>query len=109
MEDSSQSIPLSAWREVYERAPTVIVASVASWDESSARMEALLDEIAQLYGARAPVLRVDVERDRALANALRIQAVPTLRVYARGVVVCEVTGYLPFSVMHERIRDFLPE
>ncbi|KYP80578.1 hypothetical protein AYW79_10495 [Ferroacidibacillus organovorans] len=107
--DSCKSITLSTWREVYERTPYVIVACVASWDESSHRMEALLDELAQWYGPSAPVLRIDTDVDRAVADALQMRVIPTLRVYACGVMVCEVTGYLPFSAMHERVRDFLPE
>jgi thioredoxin 1 len=55
-------------------------------------MAPVLDEIAATYKDKVILLKVDVEENKAVANALQIENMPTLLLYKNGSIVWNAEG-----------------
>lgn len=59
---------------------------------SSSSLESILNTVAQELKARAKVVRIDINKNRQLTEALRISELPTLMIYSGGEMVWRQGG-----------------
>ncbi len=59
----------------------VLLAFFVEWNEQSTLMHAVLRDVAAALGDKAKVIKIDVDKNKELANALRIKGLPTLIIY----------------------------
>ena len=62
----------------------VLLEFFTEWDEASNTMHPVLKDVAAALGDKAKVIKIDVEKNNELADALRIKGVPTLIIYKSG-------------------------
>jgi len=62
----------------------VLLEFFTEWDERSTTMHPVLKDVAAALGDKAKVIKIDVEKNNELADALRIKGVPTLIIYKSG-------------------------
>ena len=62
----------------------VLLEFFTQWDEASTTMHPVLKDVAAALGDKAKVIKIDVEKNNELADALRIKGVPTLIIYKSG-------------------------
>lgn len=55
---------------------------------------------------QARVLKIDVDKNEAVANLYRIQSVPTLIIFKKGEVVWRTSGVMEKSALIEQIKKF---
>jgi putative thioredoxin len=77
------------------------------WHEPSRRLGRLLLGFCAGQAQRVHYARVNVEMHPELAVALRVEGVPTVRLFTRGRAVGEFTGVLPESVIAKWLDDAL--
>jgi thioredoxin 1 len=70
----------------------VLVDFGAEWCEPCQAMEPLLEQIAEAYGERLRVVRLDVEQSPDTAERLRVMSLPTLVFLNNGDELARVTG-----------------
>lgn len=63
----------------------VLVYFSASWCAVCKKVTPLVDEIKSEYGGGLEVLKIDTDRDKALAEEMEIDALPVLMMYSKGV------------------------
>ena len=68
----------------------------------SPTVEALGKEVA----GQARVLKIDVDKNEAVANLYRIQSVPTLIIFKKGEIVWRTSGVVEKRVLLEQIQKF---
>ena len=61
-------------------------------DESSASMHTVLHAVATALGNKGKVIKIDVEKNKELSQALRIKELPTLIIYKKGEMVWRQSG-----------------
>ena len=70
----------------------VLLNFFTDWNESSEEMHAVLRDVAAAIGDKGKVIKINVDKNEDLANALRVKAVPTLMIYKEGEMVWREKG-----------------
>ena len=54
------------------------------WNEQCKTMSAVLNKVSVVLGDKAKIVKIDIEKNRQLAEALRVKGLPTLIIYKEG-------------------------
>jgi len=74
------------------------------WSDESEAMHDVLRDVAAAMGDKARVIKIDVEKNQDLAEALRIKGLPTLIIYKSGDMKWRQSGELDANWADSRIR-----
>jgi thioredoxin 1 len=75
-------------------------------DEISNTMYPLLKDVANALGKKVKVIKIDLEKNNKLAEALRIKGAPTLMIYKRGEMKWRQSGDEDANSLIDRLKDF---
>lgn len=96
---------MSRFDELIRSGKPVLVDVHAEWCGPCKAMAPIIAEVARQVGDGAHVLKVDVDRNPAFAQAHRIQGVPTLLLFKDGRVVWRQSGVVPAAQLLSVIRQ----
>jgi len=85
---------MSKFGEIINTENPVLISFYTDWNESSEVMHSVIRNVAAALGDKAKVIKIDVDKNQELAEALRIKAVPTLMIYKNGQMVWRQSGEL---------------
>ena len=66
----------------------------SEWDDTSITMHDVLRDVAAAIGDKARVIKIDIDKNQALSEALRIKGIPTLIIYKSGDMKWRQSGAL---------------
>jgi thioredoxin 1 len=81
----------------------VVVDFFATWCGPCQRMAPVLESLSKEYGGKVSFLRVDVDKNPALANKYEIQGIPAIKIFKNGKVVDSSVGLAPKEDLNNRI------
>lgn len=90
----------------YTGVTPVIIDFYATWCGPCQTLSPMLQRLAREYEGKLKVIKVDVDKNRALAEAARIQSIPTLFFITKDGQIERQVGLLPYpelTKMAERI------
>ncbi len=70
----------------------VLIDFYAEWEEESNDLHSVLRDVAAALGDKAKVIKIDIEKNETLANALRIKGNPTFIIYKDGEMKWRQSG-----------------
>ena len=76
-------------------------------DESSKTMHPVLREVAAAIGDKGKVIKININLNNELAEALRIKSLPTLMIYKGGEMVWRQSGEQDANTLINLINDFI--
>jgi thioredoxin 1 len=79
-------------QEVLKAPQPVVVDFWAEWCAPCKMIAPLLDELAQEYGEKVKITKVNIDQHQELAVRYRINSIPTLLFFKNGQVVDQVVG-----------------
>lgn len=85
----------------------VLLDFYTEWSEQSESMHAILRDVAAALGDRVKVVKIDVEKNPELAEALRIKGLPTLVIYKKGEMKWRQSGELDANSLIAIIQKFV--
>ncbi|WP_026812519.1 thioredoxin family protein [Arenibacter certesii] len=83
---------MSKFGELIDVSGPVLLEFYAEWNEQSASMQPILRDVAAALGNKGKVIKIDVDKNRELSQALRVKGLPTLMIYKKGEMVWRQSG-----------------
>jgi putative thioredoxin len=87
----------------------VLVDFWASWCAPCRALAPILDKLAQEFGGKFLVAKIDTDQEKNLAIQLGIRSLPTVRLFRNGAVVDEFMGALPEADLRNFLHKHLPK
>lgn len=97
----------SGFQQLIHSGKPVLVDFYAEWCGPCKMMKPILEEFKTLVGDKATVVKVDVDRNPAAAQAYRVQGVPTLAIFKNGQVVWRRAGVMSAAQLQDAIRPYM--
>ena len=83
---------MSKFGELIETRVPVLLDFYAEWDDACKEMHPVLRDVAAALGDKARVIKIDVDKNKELAEALRVKGLPTLMIYKNGEMKWRQSG-----------------
>ncbi|MFN7776317.1 thioredoxin family protein [Flavobacterium sp.] len=96
---------MSKFGELINAQVPVLIDFYTEWNESSVSMHPVIRDVAAAFGDKARVIKIDVDKNQELAEALRIKGVPTLMIYKNGQMVWRQSGELDANSLIALVKD----
>lgn len=85
----------------------VVVDFFAEWCGPCKMMKPILDEFKGMVGDRATVIKIDVDKNPAAAQAYGVRGVPTLAIFKNGQVVWRKSGVISAAQLQSVLQPFV--
>ena len=97
----------SSFKELINGPKPVVVDFAAEWCGPCKAMKPILPDFKSAIGDKAVVIKVDVDRNPAAAQAYRVQGVPTLAIFKNGSIVWRRSGVISAAELERALQPFL--
>ncbi len=88
-------IKMSEFTDIINGDKPVIIDFSAEWCQPCRMMPPILKDVKKQLGDRVRILKIDVDKNPAIAQQYQIRNVPTLLVFKNGQVVFRQAGVIP--------------
>ncbi len=94
-------------QEVLNSDKPVLVDFWASWCGPCRMIAPFIEEIAQEYGEKLKVVKIDVDQSPSVAGRFGIMSIPTLMLFKSGNIVETIVGALPKQQIIQKIQPHI--
>jgi thioredoxin 1 len=96
---------MSKFGELINAHVPVLIDFYTNWNESSLSMHPVIKDVAAALGDKIKVIKIDVDKNQELADALRIKGLPTLMIYKAGLMIWRQSGELDANTIIGVVKD----
>jgi thioredoxin 1 len=96
---------MSSFNQIINSQQPVLIDFSAEWCQPCKMMAPILKDLAKEMSDGVRILKIDVDRNPALAQKLQIQGVPTLVLYQNGKQLWRQSGVIPAHQLADIIRS----
>lgn len=98
---------MSKFGELIDVDIPVLLDFYTEWNDQSTAMHPVLRDVAAALGDKAKVIKIDVDKNKELAEALRVKGLPTLIVYKNGEMKWRQSGEQDANTLIGIIQDYI--
>ena len=98
---------MSKFGELIDGNVPVLLDFYTDWNESSSSMHPVLRDVAAAVGDKGKVIKINVDKNNELAQALRIKGLPTLMIYKSGDMVWRQSGEQDADTLINLMNEFI--
>ena len=96
---------MSKFGEIIDLKIPVLLNFFTEWDENCKMVHPVLKDVAAAMGDKAKVVKIDVDKNRELAEALRIKTLPTYVIYKSGEMIWRQSGIMEASDLLVKLKN----
>ncbi|WP_277620019.1 thioredoxin [Rufibacter ruber] len=86
----------------------VLVDFYADWCGPCKTMAPILQQVAQQFQGKLKVIKIDVDKNPAVAQQYRVQGIPTLLLFHQGKQLWRQSGVVPPQQLAQVVQQHLP-
>lgn len=98
---------MSKFGELIDVNIPVLLDFFTDWNEQSTAMHPVLRDVAAALGDKAKVIKIDVDKNRELSEALRVKGLPTLIIYKDGEMKWRQSGEQDANTLIGIIQQYI--
>ena len=98
---------MSKFGELIDSELPILLDFYTDWNESSTSMHPVLKDVAAAIGDKGKVIKINVDKNNELAQALRIKGLPRLMIYKSGEMVWRQSGEQDANTLNNLINEFI--
>ncbi|MDG2052314.1 MAG: thioredoxin family protein [Flavobacteriaceae bacterium] len=98
---------MSKFGELIENSVPVLLDFYVDCDEACKLMHPVLRDVAASLGDKARVIKIDVEKNEELSNALRVKRLPTLMIYKQGEMKWRQSGEQDANTLIGLVNEYV--
>jgi thioredoxin 1 len=98
---------MSKFGELIDVEIPVLLDFYTEWNEQTESMHLVLRDVAAALGDKAKVIKIDVEKNQELAEALRVKTLPTLIIYKGGEMKWRQSGEQDANTLIGIIQEYI--
>ena len=98
---------MSKFGELIDTRIPVLLDFFSNEDESCKEMNPVLREVAATLGDKARVIKIDVDKNKELAEALRVKDLPTLMIYKNGEMKWRQSGEQDADTLVDLVNEYV--
>ncbi|SKB54873.1 thioredoxin 1 [Salegentibacter holothuriorum] len=98
---------MSKFGELIDLNIPVLLDFYTEWNEDSKLMNPVLREVAAAMGNKVKVIKIDVDKNAQLAEALRVKVLPTLIIYKSGEMKWRQSGEQDAATLVGILKEYV--
>lgn len=98
---------MSKFGELIDIDIPVLLDFFTEWNDQSTAMHPVLRDVAAALGDKAKVIKIDVDKNQELSEALRVKGLPTLIIYKNGEMKWRQSGEQDANTLIGIIKQYL--
>ena len=98
---------METFQQIINGDKPVLIDFYATWCGPCKAMSPIVEALGKELQGQARVLKIDVDKNQALAAQYKIQAVPTFMIFKKGQVVWKKAGGADKITMLNQLKQFI--
>ena len=95
---------MHSFNDIIQSETPTLVDFFATWCGPCQTMMPILDKIKAELGSSVRILKVDVDKNQAVANQFQVRGVPTFVLFKNGSVLWRQSGGMDFNTFLRKIK-----
>jgi len=95
---------MGSFQDIINKNEPVLIDFFATWCGPCKALAPVLEQVKDVVGEKATIIKVDVDKNQALATKLSVRGVPTLVLYKNGKQLWRQSGVIPKEEIIKQIE-----
>lgn len=98
---------METFNDVISTNQPVLVDFFATWCGPCKMMHPILEQLKEALGDKLRIIKIDIDKNQAVANQFQIQSVPTMILFKDKKILWRQSGAMPQNALQDVISPFL--
>ena len=98
---------MSKFGELIDVPFPVLLQFYTEWSESAQQMHDVLNHVAAALGDKGKVIKIDVDKNQGLSEAVRVKTLPTLMIYKQGEMLWRQSGEQDANTLLIKLKEHI--
>lgn len=98
---------METFKDVISTNQPVLVDFFATWCGPCKMMHPILEQLKEALGDKLRIIKIDIDKNQAVANQFQIQSVPTMILFKDKKILWRQSGAMPLNALQDVISPFL--